>query len=75
MLDTTPIHILGRHTSLALANVSLRPSEVEETQCGYSAFNGDNVLFNSDRLDLDETCGVSWLKAAEFIHGRLLRVI
>jgi hypothetical protein len=69
MLDTTPIHILGRHTSLALAN------EVEETQCGYSAFNGDNVLFNSDRLDLDETCGISWLKAAEFIHGRLLRVI
>ena len=28
-----------------------------------------NVLFNSDRLDLDETCGISWLKAAKFIHG------
>lgn len=28
-----------------------------------------NVLFNSDRLDLDETCRISWLKAAKFIHG------
>jgi len=36
---------------------------------------GLRPFFNSDGLNLNETRRISWLKAAEFIHGRLLLVI
>ena len=68
MSNTSAINILRGYSTLTFAHVGLRPSE-EEMSWVKEKKVGAGSLFDSDGLNLNESRGVSRLKASKLVHG------
>lgn len=68
MSNTSAINILRGYSTLTFAHVGLRPSE-EEMSWVKEKKAGVDSLFDSDGFNLNESRGVSRLKASKLVHG------